>query len=145
MTAILFSIPSPARIFNLANLAINTLLFLFALDFVLYPVIDSAKDVVFTRVGAVYPDSAKLVVRYPLNVPNVTENLVRILWRQASVLEEATWSAGPIVNLTAADDWVNTARLDGLWPSTNYECASLLNSLHLVILTRPFPLPRHPR
>ncbi|EKM55819.1 uncharacterized protein PHACADRAFT_256707 [Phanerochaete carnosa HHB-10118-sp] len=121
LTTVLLSIPGPARLLNLVNLMINTLLFLFALDFVLYPVIDDAKDTVFTRVGAVYPDSAKLVVRYPLDAPNATENQVRILWRQASTAEESTWNAGPVLNLTAQDDWVDIARLDGLWPSTNYQ------------------------
>ncbi|GJE97915.1 PhoD-like phosphatase-domain-containing protein [Phanerochaete sordida] len=119
--SVLFSIPGPARLLNIANLAINTVLFLFALDFVLYPAYDDAADVVFTRVGAVYPDSAKLVVRYPLNEANATENHVRVLWRQVSALENSAWHVGPVLNLTAADDWVSTASLGGLWPSTNYE------------------------
>lgn len=97
------------------------MLFLFALEFVLYPVIDDAADVVFTRIGAVYPDSAKVVVRYPSSEVNATDRQVRLLWRQASGLE-ATWNSGPEVNLTADHDWVDTARLTGLWPSTNYEC-----------------------
>ena len=49
MTAVLFSIPSPARFLNFVNLGINTLLFLFALDFVLYPVIDDAANVIFSK------------------------------------------------------------------------------------------------
>lgn len=119
--SLLFSIPGPSRLLNILNVVINAVLFLFSLDFVLYPIIDDARDVVFTRVGAVYPDSAKLVVRYPLGEPNATETQVRVLWRQVSALEEPTWNAGPVLNLSAADDWVNTARLDGLWPSTKYE------------------------
>lgn len=82
--------------------------------------IDDAAGVVFTRVGAVWPDAAKVVVRYP--VTNATDTQVRLLWRQASGVEESGWNTGPLVNLTAEHDWINTARLEGLWPSTNYEC-----------------------
>ena len=116
----LFSIPSPTRYLNAANLTINTLLFLFYLDYVLYPVIDDASGVIYTRVGAVYPDAAKVVVRYP--VTNASDNQVLLLWRQASVSSDSAWNTGPLVNLTAERDWIATTRLDGLWPNTHYEC-----------------------
>ncbi|KAJ3554580.1 hypothetical protein NM688_g3029 [Phlebia brevispora] len=119
LQAILFSLPSPSRSLTIINVAINTVILLLAADFVMYPVLDDAKGVVFTRVGAVYPDSVKLAVRYP--APNATENNLHILWRQVTFDTESSWHVGPAVRLTAADDWVSTARLDGLWPSTTYE------------------------
>lgn len=118
--SVLLSLPSATKYTALFNVAINTFILLLAADFVLYPVLDDAKDVVFTRVGAVYPDSVKLVVRLPAE--NATENEVRILWRQAPETPEATWHPGPSVSLTAENDWINTIHLDGLWPSTSYEC-----------------------
>ncbi|CAL1703852.1 unnamed protein product [Somion occarium] len=103
-----------------ANLAINTLLLLAAAEFVVYPVLDKATDVTFTRVGAVYPDSVKIVVRYPHHDTNETQ--VQVVWRQASDSQVIPgWKTGPIVNLTEHNDWVNTVRLTGLWPSTSYE------------------------
>lgn len=91
-----------------------------------YPYFDSATDVVYTRVGALYPDSAKIVVRYP--AANATENLVRVVWRQASdkALVDVPWREGPVANLTAERDWVQTVRLQGLWPTTEYECRSIV-------------------
>lgn len=124
---ILFSLPSNSRSLTLLNVAINTVVLLLAADFVLYPVLDNAKDVVFTRVGAVYPDSAKLVVRYP--IANATENQLHILWRQVTSAPDSPWVVGPTVHLTAAHDWVDTVRLDGLWPSTSYECKFLVHIL----------------
>lgn len=78
LATVVFSIPSPVRALRRANLVINTLLLLATAEFVFFPYFDSASDVVFTRVGALYPDSAKIVVRYPST--NATENLVRVVW-----------------------------------------------------------------
>jgi alkaline phosphatase D len=89
-------------------------------DLILRPYIDSATDVTFTRIGAIYPDSARIVVRYPYE--NRTNAVVNILWRQVTAYGDPAWTAGPAVNLTAADDWTSTSTLDGLWPSTHYEC-----------------------
>lgn len=113
------------RALRRANLVLNTLLLLATAEFVFFPYFDSASDVVFTRVGALYPDSAKIVVRYPST--NATENLVRIVWRQADDKTEsdAPWREGPVANLSAEHDWVQTVRLQGLWPTTQYECESI--------------------
>ncbi|KAI0637350.1 PhoD-like phosphatase-domain-containing protein [Trametes polyzona] len=121
LSTIIFSVPSPVRALRRANLAINTLLLLAATEFVFFPYFDSATDVVYTRVGALYPDSAKVVVRYP--AANATENLVRIAWRQANgkAGSESPWREGPIANLTSERDWVQTVTLQGLWPNTQYE------------------------
>lgn len=116
LSTLVFSLPSPSRPLRLANLLINTLLLTAAIDLVVFPYLDDASDVVFTRVGALYPDAAKIVVRYP--AANSSENLVRVAYRQAG----EPWRSGPLLNLSAGADWVGTARVDGLWPSTSYEC-----------------------
>ena len=97
------------------------MLLLAAVELVLFPVYDNASNVVFTRVGAIYPDAAKVTVRYPL--PNETEHDVRLVWRQANNDEALPWVDGPSFHLTAEHDWVRTERLGGLWPDTTYECA----------------------
>lgn len=75
--------------------------------------------------GAVYPDGVKIVVRYP--EANTTESTVKVIWREYKddAGSDAGWTDGPILTLTEQDDWVNTASLQSLWPSTAYECESL--------------------
>jgi hypothetical protein len=102
--------------------SINTLLVLLAADFVFSPVIDSATDVTFTRLGAVYPDAVKVVVRYPLSGANATEHNVLVLWRPATAAAAEPWMDGPILHLQPEFDWTNTTKLTKLWPSTEYEC-----------------------
>lgn len=121
LSTLVFSLPSPSRPLRLANLLINTLLLTAAIDLVAFPYLDDASDVVFTRVGALYPDAAKIVVRYP--AANSSENLVRVAYRQTGdAAAGELWRSGPVLNLTREGDWVGTARVDGLWPSTSYEC-----------------------
>ena len=126
LKTIVFSVPSPVPALRYANLAINTLLLLAVAEFLLVPYFDDASGVVFTRVGALYPDAAKIVVRYPPTT-NATENLVRLSWRQLDKKgsTDAPWREGPLANLTAQSDWVGIVRLPGLWPSTTYECMSV--------------------
>ena len=89
----------------------------------LYPALDNASAVTFTRVGALYPGAAKIVVRYPQN--DVNETQVQVVWRQASTNNvQSAWKIGPVVPLSEEHDWVNTVKLGGLWPSTSYECKS---------------------
>ena len=93
-----------------------------------HPFFDPARDVIFTRVGAVYPDSVKIVVRYPEH--NAKESKIKIVWREfkeGTALEEG-WRDGPVLKLTEENDWVNTGSLRSLWPSTAYECELHLNS-----------------
>lgn len=96
-----------------------------AADVVLYPLYDNAADVVYTRVGAVYPDAAKIVVRYP----DEGSREVLLQWQQtniiSSALDDEPWIDGPVLNLTETDDWVGTVMLKGLWPSTSYQCELL--------------------
>ncbi|KAH9924002.1 PhoD-like phosphatase-domain-containing protein [Epithele typhae] len=149
LTTIIFSVPSPIRALRLANLAINTLLLLAVADFVAVPYFDDASGVVYTRVGALYPDAAKIVVRYPAH--NATDNLVRLSWRQVNpkaTSNDAPWRDGPTTNLTSDLDWVQTVRLSGLWPKTTYEYRfhdannTLLSYPPEPIRFRTFPDPR---
>ena len=107
---------------------INTLLLFAVAEFLLYPFSDSAIDVVFTRVGAIYPDSVKIVMRYPK--VNATQNAVKVLWREdkGHADLEVGWMDGPILPLTDDADWVGTVNLGELWPSTKYECQRSLPS-----------------
>ncbi|KAI0303447.1 PhoD-like phosphatase-domain-containing protein [Multifurca ochricompacta] len=121
---LLFSLPT-TRVASIITWSINTLLIVFAADFVFTPLIDSAADVTFTRVGAVYPDSVKVIVRYPLIDHNATEHNVRILWRPATAADVEPWTDGPVLRLDPEFDWTNTTKLTKLWPSTEYECARI--------------------
>jgi alkaline phosphatase D len=117
---LLFSLPT-TRLTSVITWSINTLLVLLAADFVFSPVIDSATDVTFTRLGAVYPDAVKVVVRYPLSGANATEHNVLVLWRPATAAAAEPWMDGPILHLQPEFDWTNTTKLTKLWPSTEYE------------------------
>ena len=120
---LLFSLPT-TRLTSIITASINTLLILLAADFVFSPVIDSANDVTFTRLGAVYPDAAKITVRYPFSgSTNATENNVIILWRPTTAAAAEPWTDGPTLHLQPDFDWTNTTKLTKLWPSTEYECA----------------------
>jgi alkaline phosphatase D len=125
ISTILFSLPTKSRYLQYLNLIINTLLFLAALDFVVTPFVDTASDLVFTRVGALYPDSAKIVVRYPK--ANATEHTLLLVYRETpgNTLESSPpWKDGPHLQLNQSFDWVGTVRLASLWPGTSYECQS---------------------
>ena len=125
ISTILFSLPTKSRYLQCFNIIINTLLFLAALDFVVSPYVDTASDLVFTRVGALYPDSAKIVVRYPK--ANATEHTLLLVYREtpSNILESSPpWKDGPHLQLNQSFDWVDTVRLASLWPGTSYECQS---------------------
>jgi len=121
LATLFFTLPTPSLTLRSAALIINSLLLACAFDLVTQPVRDPATDVVFTRIGAVDPDGAKIMVRYP----EIEGGAVRVLWRQtslgASSLESA-WKDGPLIPLSNATDWVGVGRIGGLWPSTGYEC-----------------------
>lgn len=105
-----------------------------AAEFSLYPRFDPATDVVFTRIGAVYPDAVNIAVRYPDF--NASENSVRVNWREYKdgAALDGGWKDGPLLRLTEENDWINTGKLSGLWPSTSYEC-EFLSKLRVEILT----------
>ncbi|KAI9456226.1 PhoD-like phosphatase-domain-containing protein [Lactarius psammicola] len=117
---LLFSLPT-TRLTSIVTWSINTLLILLAADFVFTPVFDSATDVTFTRIGAVYPDAAKVTVRYPLFEDGATEHHVRVQWRPVTPNAGDRWKDGPILHLGPESDWTNTTKLTKLWPSTEYE------------------------
>jgi len=115
--ALFFSLQTHNIKLRLANIFINTLLLAAVLDFTLTPFLDTAHDVAYTRVGAVYPDSVKIQVRHPAN-----DTLV-ILYREFSLTATSfEWKQGPKVQPQPQFDWVDTVRLTNLWPSTKYEC-----------------------
>lgn len=97
------------------------------LDLLVRPTFDKHEDLVFTRVGAVTSDSAKIVVRYP-----EVEGGVRIVWKQVDAVttvpssssDEVGWIDGPILDLSSEQDWVGTTKLVNLWTGTKYECMS---------------------
>jgi alkaline phosphatase D len=125
LSTILFSLPTNSRYLQCLNFIINTLLFLAVLDLTVTPFVDTASDVVFTRVGALYPDSAKIVVRYPK--ANATEHTLLLVYREipSTTLESSSpWKDGPHLQLNQSFDWVDTVRLTNLWPGTSYECRS---------------------
>ena len=97
ISTIIFSLPTKSRYLRCLNLIINTLLFLAVLDFAVTPFVDSASDLVFTRVGALYPDSAKIVVRYPK--ANATEHTLLLVYRETpsnSLESSPPWKDGPM-------------------------------------------------
>jgi hypothetical protein len=94
-------------------------------DFVGRPLLEKEEDLVFTRVGAVHSDAAKIVVRYPS-----VDGGVRIVWKQTqapgslwNLDKSAGWMNGPLLELTPEHDWVGVGKLDSLWASTGYQCA----------------------
>ena len=90
-------------------------------DFLVTPFVDTASDLVFTRVGSVYLDRVKIVARYPLS--NDTENGdIHVVYRQLDGSGSETWKDGPVMNFTEEYDWVDTVTLAGLWPASLYEC-----------------------
>ncbi|KAF4615182.1 hypothetical protein D9613_002827 [Agrocybe pediades] len=138
LPVLLFSLPSPSRFLTFANLAINSLLAIAALDLLATPFFDAAHDVVFTRLGAVYPDSVKIVARYPAQ----TEDIL-LLYREYND-SSAPWIDGPRFHLTPDADWVDTVRLDNLWPSTTYEYPSLRAPAHFRFLATSCITPNFP-
>ncbi|EAU88282.1 alkaline phosphatase [Coprinopsis cinerea okayama7 len=116
--SLLFSLKTRNWLPNALNVAINTILFAACVDLTLNPVFYPETDVAFARVGAVYPDAAKITVRFPSS--EVTQQDVRILYREADSPLNG-WKDGPVLSVSEEFDWVNTTRLKNLWPETVYE------------------------
>ncbi|SJL00135.1 uncharacterized protein ARMOST_03447 [Armillaria ostoyae] len=150
---IFLSLPSSSRRVRWITNGINIALLLAAAEFLCTPFLDSASDVVFTRVGAVYPDNVKIVARYP-PIDNMTQP-IRIVWREASKSgtrsdKEISWNDGPIFNFDENRDWVDVVRVKGLWPNSHYEYSlattngTLLPYPSTPIKFHTFPDPRLP-
>lgn len=121
---VLFSLPTPSKPLALASVAINTLLFLFCLDFAYSPDFKSY-DPTFSRVGAVDSSSAKILIRYP----HLDEHQLRIVYRHVSpALFEVGWKDGPVIDIEEEKDFTAAAKLTGLWPSSKYECKSQMTA-----------------
>ncbi|RXW18099.1 hypothetical protein EST38_g7754 [Candolleomyces aberdarensis] len=135
LAAVLLGLRTRDRLPNVLNVLINTGLLLASLDLALNPVLFPEQDVTFTRVGAVYPDAAKIMLRYPL--VNETEHEVQILYREVTQ-SVAPWKDGPFITLSKDNDWVNATRLGSLWPDTKYEY--IFSSADGILL----PYPRAP-
>ncbi|KIY51150.1 Metallo-dependent phosphatase, partial [Fistulina hepatica ATCC 64428] len=99
------------------------------------PLLDPQEALIFTRVGAVTPNSANIVLRYPPphsfpNDSNDDQNIVahhphhiRLIWREYKENASDTdgWRRGPTLELIQEHDWTATAQLTSLWPATLYE------------------------
>ncbi|CAA7270163.1 unnamed protein product [Cyclocybe aegerita] len=131
LSVLILSLPTTSRLFTVVNVLINTLLALASADLILTPFLDTASDITFTRVGAVYPDSVKIQARYPFH-----HNLL-VLYRQFNTSD---WKYGPRLHPTQQSDWVDTVRLANLWPSTSYEYTIAdINTTILPIASAPIP------
>ncbi|KAG7086714.1 hypothetical protein E1B28_002650 [Marasmius oreades] len=121
ISEIVFSLPSSSPKIRWINFIINTLLALAATDLIIAPYVDKSVDVIFSRVGAIFPDGVKIVARYP----NISQP-VHVSWREFSSPSQADtdskpWKRGPAFRLAEENDWTDTITVKGLWPSTRYE------------------------
>ncbi|EJD53409.1 hypothetical protein AURDEDRAFT_180911 [Auricularia subglabra TFB-10046 SS5] len=129
------------------DLALLTLLGLFALDFTLHPVLWSYDDVAFTRVGAVLHNSVKIQARYPGLRDDANNTVAKIVYRTSAV-PGAPWKDGPKLNFVEDNDYVAVATIKGLYPSSSYEYqlayenSTLLPYPAAPIVFRTFPDPR---
>lgn len=133
---LVFTLPTTSRHLRLTNLFINSLLFMAAADLVVTPWLDPATDVIFSRVGAVYHDSVKIVARYPEANANGTKTL-RLLYRESADINSTVWKDGPLLTFEEDRDWVDTVKLTGLWPNTSYEY--ILSTTNKTSLDYPIP------
>lgn len=152
LLSLVFSLPSPSRLLNLANFSINTFLLLASIEFIATPWFDDAASVTFTRLGAIYPDGAKIVIRYPLE--NATTHSLYVVYREVSgsgTTGADDWKDGPHADLTLGNDWTTTVQVGGLWPNTSYEyllrdceTKTFTDYPTTPIVFRTFPDPRLP-
>ncbi|TDL25073.1 hypothetical protein BD410DRAFT_785858 [Rickenella mellea] len=140
ITVCVFSLPTRSSRLRRISFLVNTLLLAFAVDLVVHPLLNPAHDVIFTRVGAVDQNSAKVVVRYPSY--HTHQWSVRIIYRRKSTIDGVAWQDGPVMNLTVSNDWVDTARIAKLWPKTSYEYRLAHHNSSLDLLPYPSsPIP----
>ena len=123
LAIVILTLPMGSRRLRLLSLSINTLLFLASIEFVAEDYFRDTPDVVFTRLGAIYPDRVKIAIRYPHY-----KDPIHVLWRKAresSDLQVQPWTLGPPIILSEVGDWVNSTTISPLWPNTMYECNPL--------------------
>ncbi|KAG9003379.1 hypothetical protein FRB94_003147 [Tulasnella sp. JGI-2019a] len=159
---ILFSLPSNLSVIRIIHVLINLTLALFLYDHLAQsdPPADAphSADVIFARVGAVYPDSVKIQVRYPnlmfeesflSPTQQAGVGMCKVLWREAVTGSgESTvgmWKDGPVLQLAEGDDWVGVAHVEKLWPSTSYQFRlAYPNSTFLPYPEKPLPFKTFP-
>lgn len=99
---LLWTLPTRSRSIRTANIVINTVLLAFAADLLLNPFWDPASEVVFARVGAVYHDAAKIVVRYPPGNPLALKTISDIMVNvRPNDTETASEVEPTLINVTA--------------------------------------------
>jgi alkaline phosphatase D len=121
---VILTLPTTSRRLRLSSLLVNSLLLLASIEFAVEDYLYDAPDAVFTRLGAIYPDKAKLVIRYPH-----FKDPIHVVWRKVRGSPDAQiqpWTLGSPVMLSEAGDWVNSTTISPLWPNTVYECKSLI-------------------
>lgn len=110
--------PTASRVANRIALAINVLLLFATLDaslgLIVYPHL-RMHDLAFTRIGGVGDSWVNVVTRANSN------ETARVIYRSTQPI--GSWQYGPVLAFSPTKDFVSTARLDGLSPSTQYECA----------------------
>lgn len=124
LAIVILTLPMGSRRLRLVSLFINSLLFLASIEFAIEDYLRDAPDVVFTRLGAIYPDRVKLAIRYPHHT-----DPIHVLWRkvrESSDLQAQPWTHGPPIMLSEMGDWVNSTTISPLWPDTTYECNRFL-------------------
>ena len=121
-----------SRRLRLFSLLVNSFLLLVSVEFAAEGYLHDAPDAVFTRLGAIYPDRAKIAIRYP-----DYKDPIHVVWRrvsQASDPQAQPWTLGLPITLSESADWVNSTTISPLWPNTMYECnlfTPLFDSLFL--------------
>lgn len=149
LVTVILTSPTSSRRLRLLSLFVNSILLLASIEFAIEDYLYDAPDVVFTRLGAIYPDKAKLAIRYPNH-----KDPIHVVWREvreSSDLQTQPWILGPPVMLSGAGDWVNSTTISPLWPDTVYEYSlatpdkQLLSYPSVPIRFKTFPDPRLPR
>lgn len=129
--AIVFlTLPTGSRQLRLFSLFVNSLLLLASIEFAVEDYFYDAPDVVFTRLGAVYPDRVKLAIRYPHH-----KDPIHVVWRKVRESPDPQaqpWTFGPPIIVSEGGDWVNSTTISPLWPDTMYECNPLTFSALMV-------------
>ena len=118
------------------SLFANSLLLLASVEFGIEDYLYDAPDVIFTRLGAISPDKAKLAIRYPHH-----KDPIHVVWRKvrgSSDAQPQPWTLGPPVIVSELGDWVNSTTISPLWPNTIYECKSSNRSASVLCFSRLF-------
>lgn len=133
LATVILTLPTSSRRLRLFSLFFNSLLLLSSVEFVIEDYLYDAPEVVFTRLGAIYPDKAKLAIRYPHH-----QDPIHVVWRRVREsfdMQAQSWTLGPPVMLSEVGDWVNSTTISPLWPNTIYECKSSGHSVASMFLT----------